>query len=92
MNKIIPFNKEIKFNESIGEITSILIDDTLEFKDSYNIIGDLIVKGSHKYGDIEEDCNLLYINDGGNIKNNIIRTNPFLSTTDINYYIHIYLI
>lgn len=55
MNKIIPFNKEIKFNESIGEITSILIDDNLKFIDSYTINGDLIVKGSHRIGDIEED-------------------------------------
>ena len=55
MNKIIPFNKEIKFNESIGEITSILIDDNLKFIDSYTINGDLIVKGSHQIGDIEED-------------------------------------
>lgn len=57
MNKIIPFNKEIKFNETIGEITSILIDNTLEFFDSYSITGDLIVKGSHRIGDIEEDFN-----------------------------------
>ena len=55
MNKIIPFNKEIKFNESIGEITSIALDDTLKFKDSYTITGELIVRGCHKYGDIEED-------------------------------------
>ena len=55
MNKIIPFNKEIKFNENIGEITSIMVDDDLSFKDSYTITGDLIVKGNHKYGDIEED-------------------------------------
>ncbi len=57
MNKIIPFNKEIKFDDVIGEITSIVVDDTLAFKDSYTITGDLIVKGSHKYGDIEEDFN-----------------------------------
>jgi len=55
MNKIIPFNREIKFNESIGEITSIALDDTLKFKDSYTITGDLIVRGCHKLGDIEED-------------------------------------
>ena len=55
MNKIIPFNKDIKFNESIGEITSIAIDDTLKFNDSYTITGELIVRGCHKYGDIEED-------------------------------------
>ena len=55
MNKIIPFNKDIKFNESIGEITSIALDDTLTFKDSYTISGDLIVRGCHKYDEIEED-------------------------------------
>ena len=57
MNKIIPFNKEIKFNESIGEITSILIDNNLKFIDSYTISGDLIIKGSHKIGDIDDDFN-----------------------------------
>ena len=55
MNKIIPFNKEIKFIDFIGEITSVLVDDNLKFIDSYTISGDLIVKGTHKYGDIEED-------------------------------------
>ena len=55
MNKIIPFNKEIKFNDNIGEITSIALEDTLNFKDSYTITGELIVKGSYKYGDIEDD-------------------------------------
>ena len=55
MNKIIPFNKEIKFDENIGEITSIALDDTLKFIDSNTISGDLIVRGAHKYLDIEED-------------------------------------
>ena len=55
MNKIIPFSKDIKFDDCIGEITSIALDDTLKFIDSYTIGGDLIVRGSHKYGDIEED-------------------------------------
>ena len=55
MNKIIPFNKDIKFNENIGEITSIALDDTLTFKDSYTISGDLIVRGCHKNLDMEED-------------------------------------
>jgi len=57
MNKIIPFNKEIKFDENIGEITSIALDDTLNFKDSHTISGDLIIRGSHKYGDLEEEFN-----------------------------------
>ena len=55
MNKIIPFNKEIKFDDNIGEITSIVLDDTLKFIDPYTIGGDLVVRGCHKYGDIEED-------------------------------------
>lgn len=55
MNKIIPFNKEIKFNDNIGEITSIALDEDLKFLDSYTISGDLIVRGSHKDNDIEED-------------------------------------
>jgi len=55
MNKIIPFNKEIKFDECIGEITSIAIDDTLKFMDEFTIGGELIVRGCRKLGDIEED-------------------------------------
>ena len=55
MNKIIPFNKEIKFDENIGEITSIALDDTLKFIDSNTISGDLIVKGAHKCDGVEED-------------------------------------
>ena len=55
MNKIIPFQKDIKFNGNIGEITSIALDDTLTFKDGYTITGDLIVRGCHKENDIETD-------------------------------------
>ena len=55
MNKIIPFSKDINFNDVIGEVTSILLDDDLSFTDKYTISGRLTVRGSHKYGDIEED-------------------------------------
>ena len=55
MNKIIPFNKDIKFNEKIGEITSIALDDNLKFKDSYTISGDLIVRGTHTVEMNEKD-------------------------------------
>ena len=55
MNKIIPFNKDITFNENIGEITSIALDDTLKFYDDYLIKGELIVRGCHKNSDIEKD-------------------------------------
>ena len=55
MNKIIPFNKDIKFNNAIGEITSIALDDSLNFKDSYTIVGEIVIRGTHKYNDLEED-------------------------------------
>ena len=55
MNKIIPFNKDITFNDKIGEITSIALDDTLKFVDKYAIKGELIVRGCHKYLDKEEE-------------------------------------
>ncbi len=55
MNKIIPFNKDIKFNEKIGEIESIALDDTLKFFDSYTIKGELIVRGCNKNDNIEKD-------------------------------------
>ena len=55
MNKIIPFSKDINFNDNIGEITSIALDDLLSFTDMHTIKGELVVRGCHKYGDIEED-------------------------------------
>ena len=55
MNKIIPFNKDITFNEKIGEIESIALDDTLKFETPYSIKGELIVRGCHKNQDVESD-------------------------------------
>lgn len=55
MNKIIPFNKDITFNENIGEIVSIALDDTLKFESPYNIKGELIVRGCKKYLDVTSD-------------------------------------
>ncbi len=55
MNKIIPFNKDITFDEEIGEIISIALDDTLKFVDKNTIKGELIIRGCKKLGDIEED-------------------------------------
>ena len=55
MNKIIPFNKEIVFNENIGEILSIALDDHLSFADAYTITGELVVRGMHKLLDKEEE-------------------------------------
>ena len=55
MNKIIPFNKDIMFNDKIGEIESIALDDTLKFSDNYTIKGELIVRGCNKNNNIEND-------------------------------------
>ena len=55
MNKIIPFNKDITFDDKIGEIESIALDDTLKFVNPYNIKGELIVRGCNKLGDIHSD-------------------------------------
>ena len=57
MNKIIPFSKDITFNEKIGEIVSIALDDTLTFTDNYTIKGELVVRGCNKNDDIETDFN-----------------------------------
>lgn len=55
MNKIIPFNKDIMFNDKIGEIESIALDDTLKFSDNYTIKGELIVRGCNKNNNVEKD-------------------------------------
>ena len=55
MNKIIPFNKDITFNDKIGEIESIALDDTLKFTDSHTIKGDLIVRGCNRNQDVSND-------------------------------------
>ena len=55
MNKIIPFNKDIVFNEKIGEIESIALDDTLKFTDLYTIKGELIVRGCNKILDMTKE-------------------------------------
>jgi len=55
MNKIIPFNKDIVFQENIGEIESIALDDTLKFIDQTSIKGELIVRGCHKENEITKD-------------------------------------
>ena len=55
MNKIIPFNKDITFQNEVGEITSIALEDNLSFTDSYTIGGELTVRGVHKNQELEED-------------------------------------
>lgn len=55
MKKIIPFSKEIIFNEEIGEIESIALEDKLAFSDLYTINGTLTIRGSHKFNEITND-------------------------------------
>ena len=82
MNKIIPFSKEIVFNNEIGEITSIALDDMLSFSDEYTIKGELVVRGCHKYGDIEEDFSynlpvLISVDDKYDTKSSTISVDDF---------------
>lgn len=55
MNKIIPFNKDITFEDNIGEIESIALDDVLKFEDEDTIKGELIIRGCNKYQDVVKD-------------------------------------
>lgn len=58
MKKIVNFDKELEFPSMIGEITSISLDQNLQFKDESNIIGNLTVKGTYKRTEasrLEED-------------------------------------
>lgn len=50
MKKIIPFEKEIKFNTKIYEINSISLEHTLKYENS-EINGDFIISGDYKESD-----------------------------------------
>ncbi len=51
MNKIIPFQNDIKFNTKIYEITSISLENTLSVDENNNIDGEFIVSGEYKMND-----------------------------------------
>ena len=51
MKKIIPFNKDIKFNTKIYEISSISLENTLVVEEDNDIDGDFIVSGDYKVND-----------------------------------------
>lgn len=60
MKKIITFEKKLEFPSMIAEVTSISLDQHLKFRDSSNIDGLLIVKGTYKRTEatrLEEDFN-----------------------------------
>lgn len=48
MKKIISFEKELTFPSMIGEINSISLDQSIEFKDSNFAAGEFIVSGTYK--------------------------------------------
>lgn len=58
MKKIISFEKKIDFPSMIGEITSISLDQKIEFKNSSLAVGKFIISGTYKMTEastIEED-------------------------------------
>lgn len=60
MRKVISFEKKIDFPSMIGEITSISLDQQIEFKNSSLATGKFIVSGTYKMTEastIEEDFN-----------------------------------
>lgn len=48
MKKIVSFEKELDFPSMIGEITSISLDNTLEFIDQNSIAGEFKISGTYK--------------------------------------------
>lgn len=48
MKKVISFEKELDFPTMIGEITSISLDQNIEFLDSSSAAGEMIVSGGYK--------------------------------------------
>ena len=51
MKKIIPFKKEILFNNNVSEITSISLEHTLKVKNDNLISGNFIISGEYKMAD-----------------------------------------
>ena len=48
MKQTIPFEKDIKFDDSIAEITSISLDQELALSNNDSIVGEFIVSGKYK--------------------------------------------
>ena len=58
MKQIIPFNKDITFKSTIGELTSIALDHDLQLKGEDLITGNFYIKGKYKLtkaSQLEED-------------------------------------
>ena len=51
MKKIVPFKKDILFNNNVSEITSISLEHTLKVKDDSLIGGNFIISGEYKIND-----------------------------------------
>lgn len=52
MKKIVPFKKELFFNNNIAEITSISLEHTLHHEEEYLITGDFIISGEYRITDV----------------------------------------
>ncbi len=48
MKKLIPFQKELKFDQNIYEITSISLEHTLKLVEEHQISGEFIISGTYK--------------------------------------------
>lgn len=48
MKKIVPFKKEVKFNDDVSEITSISLEHTLQKSENNLITGSFIITGDYK--------------------------------------------
>mgnify|MGYP005611644017 CR=1 FL=1 len=51
MKKIVPFKKDMLFNNNVSEITSISLEHDLKVKDSNTISGSFIINGEYKMSD-----------------------------------------
>ncbi|MBQ9013320.1 MAG: hypothetical protein IJ094_07185 [Bacilli bacterium] len=48
MKQVIPFEKDLSFNDKISEITSIALEHNLKMENNDSIVGDFIVSGKYK--------------------------------------------
>ena len=60
MKQVIPFEKDLSFNNKISEITSIALEHNLKMENNDSIVGDFIISGKYKINSIslnEEEFN-----------------------------------
>lgn len=52
MKQVIPFEKDLSFNNKISEITSIALEHNLKMENNDSIVGDFIISGKYKINSI----------------------------------------